>query len=46
MRDDSKPFLVLKPAGLRTVQLPIEYERMLIKQDPSDVLCTLLLLVT
>ena len=33
MRDDSKPFLVLKPAGVRTEQLPIEYERIVITKD-------------
>jgi len=27
VRNDSKPFLVLKPAGLRTEELPIAYER-------------------
>ena len=34
VRDDSKTFLVLKPAGLRTDKLPIEYERLPIYRHP------------
>lgn len=34
MRNDSEPFLVLKPAGLRTEQLSMEYERISLASGP------------